>query len=155
MQIALTRGMYATIDDADFPLIDGRSWVAVPATKTKDVFYAKAWFGKSCIYMHRLIAAAGPDRVVDHINRNGLDNRRANLRLATVGENNINRRVRLAASGFRGVYPARDKYSARIWKGGRSIGLGIYATAQEAAKAFDAAARELHGDFAALNFPDA
>jgi hypothetical protein len=102
--------------------------------------------------MHRLIMAA-PDGIgVDHINGDGLDNRRANLRLASQRDNSANMAVRASsATGFKGVSWKRRnrKWQAQI---GRTY-LGIFASAEEAARAYDHAAREAWGEFAHLNFP--
>lgn len=154
MLVPLTRGQSAIIDDADAHLIAGRRWMARPVIRCPGVFYAQATSGRSTIYMHRLILGAVPGEFVDHINRDGLDNRRVNLRLATIGQNNTNRITRAGASGFRGVYKTKDKFSARIWKDGRSRSLGSFQNPAEAARAFDDAARKIHGDFAVLNFPE-
>lgn len=94
----------------------------------------------------------------DHRNGDGLDNRRINLRDATAGENSRNTRVHAdSASGFKGVtwYPRSRRWRAHIHSGKKQHHLGYFATADEAARAYDAAARELYGEFACLNFPDA
>ena len=115
---------------------------------------------------------------VDHINGNGLDNRKENLRLCTRAQNAMNKRIRRdSLTGYKGVYynPIhREKYTSKktgittvhesklskpyqayIGNGkGGHIKLGRYATAEEAARARDAKAKELHGDFAFLNFPE-
>ena len=116
----------------------------------------------------------------DHINGYGLDNRKENLRVCTAQENHQNRRLRSDSStGFKGVQYtpiAKRKYTSKKTgitticehvlkkpyqayigdpeRMGRHIRLGYYATAEEAARARDAKAKELHGEFAYLNFPD-
>ena len=92
----------------------------------------------------------------DHRNGNGLDNRKANLRPATHGENMRNRKLHTNnASGFMGV--AREErnrnWGARIQANGKRIRLGAFKDKNDAARAYDKAARELHGEFASLNFP--
>jgi hypothetical protein len=95
--------------------------------------------------------------LTDHRNGDGLDNRRANLRAATPGENGQNCRKRPHnTSGFKGVtwHKHRHKWMAQIKPGGgKNRCLGYFLTAEEAAYAYDAAARELHGEYAAVNFP--
>lgn len=92
---------------------------------------------------------------VDHINRNRLDNRRENLRLATHSENQVNMDKKIGKSGFRGVrqMPGRTKWRAEITIGGKREFIGSYGTAKEAAIARDERAKKLFGGFAYLNFP--
>jgi hypothetical protein len=88
--------------------------------------------------------------VVDHINGNGLDNRRCNLRICTPAQNGLNSRPRVdGKSRFKGVFPHGDRWRAKV--GGRH--LGLFDDEVEAAKARDRLARKLHGKFARLNFP--
>lgn len=104
--------------------------------------------------MHRVIMDAAPDALVDHINGNGLDNRRCNLRFATRTENQCNRRLtKTNASGYKGVRLHRQsgKWSARIRLDGRVVSLGYFCAAEEAAHAYDRAAIELFGEFAKTN----
>lgn len=91
----------------------------------------------------------------DHINRDGHDNRKANLRIATPAENMCNRRRSKAnTTGYIGVMfnKLAGRYRAYIYKDRRNIHLGYFSTAEEAAKARDEKAKELHGEFASLNF---
>jgi hypothetical protein len=93
--------------------------------------------------------------MVDHINLNGLDNRRTNLRPATRAQNMHNRRLNANnTSGYKGVSRDRSKWRAHIKLNSRQRSLGTFATPEQAARAYDAAARELFGQFARLNFPD-
>lgn len=94
--------------------------------------------------------------LVDHIDGNGLNNRRSNLRPATTSQNNANSRQRLGISGYRGV--ARHKptglWQAYITKSGRHKSCGYYRDVADAARARDLAAFTQHGEFARLNFPE-
>ncbi len=103
------------------------------------------------LYMHKLLLDA---QVVDHINRDRLDNRKCNLRASTYSKNNANRhqtpdgQYRGVAKSWRG-----GKYQARIKVDRKKLYLGSYKTAEEAAIAYDKAALQYHGDAAILNFP--
>jgi len=101
--------------------------------------------------MHTLITGWS---FVDHRNGDGLDNRRQNLRPANDSKNQMNARMRSDnPSGFKGVCADRHRWMARIQLDGRRTYLGYFATPQEAARAYDAAAVELFGEYARPNFP--
>jgi hypothetical protein len=95
---------------------------------------------------------------IDHVNGDGLDNRRENLRVATHAQNASNRGVRVNnTSGFKGVHANHSgrgkQWFAYITTNYKRQHLGMFGTAEEAARAYDAAAVRLHGEFARLNFP--
>jgi hypothetical protein len=92
---------------------------------------------------------------VDHINRRKLDCRRANLRTASSSQNSANRRPWTGSSPFKGVHRFRDKWRAKIQVDGAQRHLGVFDSAEAAARAYDAAAVEAFGEFAWLNFPRA
>lgn len=150
-EIQLTQGKVALVDDADFELVAAHKW---NAAKRKNSWYAQSYAGgDKRIHMHRLIMDF-PEMEVDHINGNGLDNRRENLRLATRTQNNRNNRGHVAAtSRFKGVSWSveRQKWFACIGVDGKTIPLGRYADEKEAAQAYNVAAKKLWGDFARLN----
>ena len=112
--------------------------------------------------MHRQILGHEPrvtsdeprTTVIDHINRNGLDNRRANLRLATVAQNAWNSKKRRSCSGYKGVCydKAKRRWRAAIVHHGRRIHLGYFKDKIPAAKAYDDAAKKYFGQFARTNF---
>lgn len=107
--------------------------------------------------MHKLILGDGPEgHEIDHRDRNGLNNQRSNLRWATKAQQRCNQALRRdSKTGFKGVNLVRGKYwSATIRANNTTFYLGYFATAEDAARAYDAKARELHGDFAYVNFPD-
>ncbi len=114
------------------------------------------------LHLHRLIVACAPGQIVDHINGDVLDNRRSNLRLCTKLQNNRNVGLRADSStGFKGVARRSDVrsgsgvYKAHIRVNGKKLHLGSFAVPEDAAAAYDAAARQAFGDFARLNFPTA
>lgn len=107
------------------------------------------------VLMHRLIMVPRGSMVVDHINGNGLDNRKSNLRVCSTGQNMANKGPS-ASHGFKGVTRRGGKgpWIAEIAPEGHHIYLGIFRTIEEAARAYDVAARKWYGEFAYLNFPD-
>ena len=157
-EIQLVRGGIALIDDADAHLITGRYYEQrVKGSRTSYARRAGPYRNDSLL--HRAILDAPRGVFVDHINGNGLDNRRANLRLCSHRHNLANRRKQTNNSRpYKGVTLKTEKFLRKPWVA--SIGghasyayLGIYATAEEAAAAYDIAAVLRYGEFACLNFP--
>lgn len=106
------------------------------------------------VLMHRLILLAPDTTLVDHINGDPLDNRRENLRYATQSQQNANRHRTFGASRFKGVYRRRDglKWCAQCRvPGGKQRYLGSFDSEEDAARAYNAAATELFGEYARLN----
>lgn len=152
-EIPLTRGKVAIVDAADYEALITMKWYA---TKR-----GPCWYAASCvpsgrrprlhILMHRLLMGAWPGIQVDHINGNGLDNRRPNLRFADARQNKQNAGPpKNNKSGHKGVswHASTSKWQAHIKYGGRTYYLGIFADKREAALAYENAARKLYGDFA-------
>jgi hypothetical protein len=104
------------------------------------------------VLMHRYLMGE-PAEDVDHWNRDSLDNRRENLRLATASQNIANGLSRGGSSKFKGVSWSRDGWNASLRKNYKTIHLGRFDTEESAARAHDTAARQLHGEFARVNFP--
>lgn len=159
-EIPLTQGFTAIVDDEDYEAISQHRWFAhVHQTSVYAYRNIKLGNGKFTLQaMHRLVLerAAGqplPRRMhVDHINRNGIDNRRGNLRLATPTQNQANQRKRQhTRSRFKGVAWNQGKW--RVFAGGEYC--GSFTDEIEAARAYDAAASRKWGEFASLNFADA
>ncbi len=160
VEIPLTRGYAALIDEADLPLVSGHKWYAQGAPPfVRACYYTRG--GKRhrrCVYMHRVILGLDPDdrTVVDHANHNTLDNRRANLRECRPRQNSWNsRRRRSTSSGFIGVVwrEGGHAYQARIRISGGEKHLGYFKDPVEAARTYDRAARRIRGPFAVVNFP--
>lgn len=152
--VPLTRNAVALIESADAELVGPFTWVLSSGAKRPD--YAVTRSTGATVYLHRLILGAGAGDFVDHINRDGLDCRRSNLRFATPQGNMANvARRRSNPCPFKGVRPRCDgkKWTARVQFNGRGIHLGSFDTAEDAARAYDAKAVELFGEFAGLNFP--
>lgn len=144
----------ARVDAADQALVAPYNWRAQPRANGK--VYVVATWANTTLYMHRLILGAPSGADVDHINNDGLDNRRANLRLASRSQNLANTRKRAGTytSQFKGVYRARRKWAASIKVNQVRKSLGEYHSEEDAARAYDAAARAAWGPFARLNFPE-
>jgi hypothetical protein len=147
--IPLTRDLQVMVDAEDYEWLNHYRWHANPS-KPNGTIYAARCVGHRSVLMHRMIMNPPPGMVVDHINGNGLDNRRCNLRIVPPAVNAQNRRKRAGGkSRFIGVYPRGKKWWAVL---GRQY-LGTFDDEVEAAKARDRKAREMYGEHAWLNFP--
>jgi hypothetical protein len=145
---------YRTIVDSDSFRILRLERFKWRAQVHKDGYvYAYASHGGFPVYLHRLIAGAGRGQIVDHVNRNTLDNRLSNLRRATPAQNRANsRKQNRNTSGYKGVTRANKKWMAQIVVKGVRHYLGVFEHAERAAMAHDRAAIAAHGEFAGLNF---
>lgn len=156
--ITTKRGHVVLIDAIDLDLVNQYHWTT--SFSGRDTTYAVAYIRinqrSQPVFMHRLLTDAPKGLCVDHINRNGLDNRRGNLRLASNSQNQANRRLgRNNTSGFRGVYFSieRQKWQSRIVVNQKGIELGRFEDIKDAARAYDRAAIAAFGSYASLNFP--
>jgi len=114
--------------------------------------YAVTKIGSKHIRMHRMIMEPADNMKIDHINLNSMDNRVANLRQCSHAENMRNVAMRSHnKTGYKGVQIHHNKFRAVIRFNNKNVHIGLYPTALEAAKAYDAKAAELHGEFARLN----
>jgi len=157
--IPLTQGKVAIVDDEDYDFLMQWKWNARRCCK--DSFYAKRHQkegnGRVVRYMHQEVSKPPKGMEVDHINHNGLDNRRENLRVCTHQENAMNNSGRNGcSSNYVGVCwkPARRKWQAQIKHNGIVTSLGFFRYERDAAIVRDRKAKELRGDFAYLNFPN-
>jgi hypothetical protein len=150
-RIPLGNGLFTIVDAEDYDMLSKYKWMA---RRTGGVtFYAYCRIQGKPVSMHRMIMHPRKGYVVDHIDGNGLNNRRCNLRECTQEQNRANARPRGGVSGFVGVYPSGDKWVAGIIYRGKHLHLGRFADPVEAAKARDRKAYELLGEYAYLNHP--
>jgi len=150
--IPLTRGKHAYVDAEDYDRLMKHKWTAF---YTCGKWYAGRNDHGKCILMHREIMKAPKGKVVDHIDGNGLNNCKSNLRVCTYGQNNVHRRPRGESSPFKCVY--RDQ-KRNLWRStpayrGRSVYNGRYESEIDTARASDYMNVRLNGEFAYLNFP--
>ena len=154
-EIQLNRGMVALVDDEDFERVNQFKWYA---KKSKRTYYAVHTIHKhGKIKMHRFILNVNnADIQVDHVDRNGVNNQKENMRLCTNRQNTYNKSPKPnCSSKFKGVSILKNKksYRARINKGEKLIHLGCFEVEEDAARMYDKIAKELFGEFAYLNFP--
>ena len=159
--VPLTLGYTAVIDAADLPIVDGWNWTAAP-NRRKDGTVLTVYASRQQILpngkrhklmLHRAILDPGDSLHCDHIDGDGLNNRRSNLRVATRAQNNINRRIRSTnRSGIKGVSLDRrsGKWVAQIGLNGKNFRLGKFDTKEEAADAYAKASAEMHKEFGCL-----
>lgn len=152
-EIDLGGGNIALVDDDDLPKVSGPPWYAERRT-TGSSYYARYNIFETgsfrTVYMHALIIERQKGLVIDHINGNGLDNRKANLRLLTPQQNLWNRPK--DKGQIKGVRRARTgRWEASINHDGKHYGCGTYETQEEAASARDWVARLVRGDLAHTN----
>lgn len=154
IEIPLTRGQVALIDHEDVQLT-AWNWMAEPGNSKRECFYAVRSNTEGdkpkLLRMHNLILPKRPGFVVDHINRNGLDNRRSNLRYATHGQNVANGVHHQRHYGsLKGAFklPNDKRWTASITVNKKTYHLGRFDTEEQAHDAYMEAARRFHGEFA-------
>lgn len=145
---------YTEVDDVDYPQLSRHLWTLRRSPRTNYAWRAERRGGRSGklinIAMHRVLMGLDPgkDPIVDHIDRDGLNNKRSNLRLCTWAENQRNRRG-WSKHGVKGVKPVYGgKWVGQIRLNGRLYRLGKFETIEEAHAAYCVAAKRLHGEFA-------
>lgn len=144
------------IDTEDLHLLQDRSWTAY---QQQTNWYARTMMGpkrlQKCVRLHRLLLQAGPGQIVDHIDGNGLNNCKANLRVCSTTQNGQNRRKGRgpASSVFKGVSKVtrRKLWRATIRVAGTQVLLGCFKLEADAALAYNKAALKYFGEYANLN----
>ena len=153
-------GIYVIVDEADYPAMSAIRWGV--SRSVSGSIYARhaAHLGKGqrsvSVAMHRLLMGNPVGMIVDHINGNSLDNRKVNLRICNNTENVRNQKVsKNNTTGYKGVMLVKGTvgrwYRSRIFVNRKAINLGYHPTAEQAAHAYNEAAKEYHGAFARLN----
>lgn len=150
-EIALANGRgVAIVDDGDYERVAEHRWCLLVTGALRYAISGR-WKAPD-VYMHRLITDAPKGLVVDHVNHDGLDNQRANLRLCTHAQNLKHSRKRVGwTSRYHGVCFTKQQQKWRVDCGGY---VGLFSDEISAALAYDVVAKKKHGEFASLNFPD-
>jgi len=165
-KIRLTNNKYVLVDNEDYDYLNSLKWYAIRSGKN---YYARRNVSKKengittrgYIHMQYLIVDCPKGLLIDHKDRNTLNNQKSNLRICTKSQNNVNRAA-YGKSKYMGVHYRDNKYKDHI---NRSIVasiqvnrvlkyIGAFKTDEDAAMAYDKEALKLHGEFASLNFPD-
>lgn len=152
----MTKGKVAIVDDEDYDVLVKHKWTTMKRCDGRYWYAYRKMSGRD-VYMHRTILGAKDAEETDHINRDGLDNRRLNLRIATPKQNQANKSKQSGTSSkYKGVCwdKKNNKWITSISINNHTVFIGRFRTEEEAAHAYDAKAKELFGVFANLNFPE-
>jgi hypothetical protein len=146
---------YAKVDPEDYERLNKHYWYLM---KFKNTEYAvRIENGFNIIHMHREIMQPPKGMIVHHLNHDGRDNRKANLRIVTYKQNAVNNKPKAdnCTSKYKGVYwhKQRKKWAVSLKHHRKKIYIGLFTDEIEAAKAYDSAARKYHDQYAYLNFP--
>jgi hypothetical protein len=159
--IPLSRGKVAWVDAADAPRVQRYLWSYLPPRgKRRGTGYAvrmetRADGTRHLIQLHRFLLRASRGVSIDHVDNDGLNCRRSNLRVATRSQNGLNEGLDArSSSGWLGVVRWKDGWRGQVVKDGRRYRTGVMGSASEAARERDALAWGLYGEFARLNFPE-
>lgn len=157
-RIPLTRGKFAVIDDEDFERVSKFKWSYTNKKPARSGYATGNAGQRTKQQLARFILRAPKNVEVDHINHNGLDNRKKNLRLVTRSQNKFNlKKYTNNTTGYKGVFrdrrtpPLTKEFLAKISVYKKQINLGRYKTAKEAAAVYNEAALKYHGEYACLN----
>jgi hypothetical protein len=138
--------MVALVDAVDFDWLSQWKWTCDQQGYARRMTSGVGGVKRNVVFMHRQIMDAPDGMDVDHKNHNRLDNRRANLRVCTRSQNLGNKRK--LSDGFKGVHPSGKRWVAML----RKSVIGTFNSPEEAARAYDKAAREHYGEYAHTNF---
>lgn len=148
-------GNYALVDDQDYEWLSKLNWTAHKPATGGALYAHRNSRNKNSFKMHRLILGlTDPKECCDHIDGNGLNNQRGNLRVCTIAQNNMNAKPQSGSSKYKGVdFVERltKKWRAQIQFNGKKILIGLYNTETDAALAYNQAAIKYHKEFARLN----
>lgn len=145
-QIPLTRGKIALVDDIDYEYLSGFKWFYNGRYAVRQNTIDNG--GQRIVFMHRVIMKTPKGMETDHIDGNGLNNCRNNLRICTKSENMHNTGLRHTnTSGYKGVSAAFGKWKSQIRVNGKKIYLGLFSTPEEAYKAHNDYAKDNYGEF--------
>jgi HNH endonuclease len=150
--IPLTKGQNALVDAEDYEFLTRWNWFAHWSKCVRGYYAARDIEGKY-VSMHTVIMQTGPGEEVDHIDGNGLNNRRYNLRKCFHAQNAKNKKRK--PGRYLGVHWRKDvqKWAGEVMADGKRVFVGYFYSAEECAHARDEIAKQLHGPFANLNFP--
>lgn len=159
-EIKLTQGKVALVDDEDFEYLNQFKWHSSRGRCT--TYVSRYSYGNIQVLMHRVIMNTPPHMQVDHIDHDGLNNQKVNLRNCTSTQNMVNRIKRRGASQYNGVDIHIIKSKNKTYKyiravikiNRKQIYIGHYKTEKDAAVAYDKMAIKLYGEFANLNFKE-
>lgn len=149
----LSNGKKVLVDAEDYEKVIAIDW-KYQLHKGKEYVRVQRWVeGKNVTtYLHSFLMNG---RMVDHINGNGLDCRKQNMRVCSKKQNNMNRsKAKNNTSGYKGAYWRKDRstWQSRISVEGKNVHLGYFPNSEDAARAYDKAARSYYGEFGKLNF---
>ena len=156
MKIPLSQGKFAIVDDGDYDWLNQWKWCISSggyAIRVQHIGYFNGKKKQKTFRMHRIIMNAPDDMDIDHINGNALDNRRCNLRICTISQNLCNQKKTRGKSKYLGVdwHKIAKKWRAAIQINKKRYYLGCFISEIDAARAYNEAAKKLHGEFARLN----
>ena len=158
--IRIKKFRFAIVDRYDYNRLRQYKWRLNRSNRTFYAFCTRSrgpLLRPQVLWMHHLVLPPPDGLLVDHRNHNGLDNRRSNLRLATYSENiqNARKTISKTSSRYKGVDRVRatGKFRARVVVSGKRLFLGSFDSEIDAAKAYDAAAKQYYGEYACTNFP--
>lgn len=150
-KIQLTQDRYTIVDDSDYDLLSVFKWYYAARADYPEKGDARRQEDGKVIRMHRqLLDLTDPKIQVDHIDGDSLNNQRSNLRMCDTSQNMCNTKP-YNNRRWKGVYKHNNKWKALLRSNGKIVYLGLYSTPEEAAKAYDVAALEYHGEFARIN----
>ncbi len=157
-EIVLSAGETAIVDADDFDFLSQWKWsLGYNRSGTKYAIRGTCKnYKKGTVYMHRVIMNTPKGLFTDHINHNGLDNRKINLRIVTGSQNQWNRRPNGPTSKLKGVSWKKDhsRWEANITLGGKTRSLGFFKNEEDAAAAYKVAAKKHHGEYCYNNSLD-